>query len=104
MIDMVGQMLFHLEVVEGDEDWTTTSYLGPGGQARQLDQASFKSRAVPSKLNLVFWQTTFFKLKIKSSSVNTDLGIFANHLLQRKLASDAKAVAEKVLHLQNLKD
>ena len=75
--------MFHLEVVEGDENWTTTTYLGPSGQSRQLDRVSFKSRAVQSTLNLDF---------------------LAKHLLQGKLTGDAEAVAEKILHLKKLKD
>ena len=30
----------HLKVDECDEDWTTASYLGPGGQSRQLYKIS----------------------------------------------------------------
>ena len=62
--------MFHLKVVESDKNWTTASNLGPGGQPRQLEK---------------------IKKKVKSKT---------NHLLQRKLASDTKAISEKVLHLK----
>ena len=55
-----------------------------------------KSAAVTSKLKNY--------PKYKFQNINIQNINLTNHLLQRKLASDAKAVSEKVLHLKNLKD